>query len=376
VKEYIDDGYSGADMDRPGLEQMRQDLKADVFDRIYFLCNDRIAREVAHQLIIVDELRRHAKRIIINGRDYEENPENKLSLTMFGAFAEFERAKILERSKRGKLHRLRSGQVLGQGMSPYGYDYVSRTSTSNATLLVNEREAAIVRHIFEAFADGTPICGIARSLERQGIPTRLGRTLWDSTHLKTILQRHTYAGTRYYNTVTTITEPCGNGSGKRRRTYLPKDQSEWIGVKVPAIISPELFEKVQEKLRQNRGRYRRPPVQHLLGNLLQCGECGGAMFSYNRYYTRMTKEPRLGVYHKAAYTCIWRRRALAHDGGAVEKCHNSEIATHILESKVWELVHTSVPKSHVTAPTYAAEPTMRYGFLPSGSLFVIGLSLP
>ena len=134
VKEYIDDGYSGADMDRPALEQMRQELKADVFDSIYFPCNDRIAREVAHQLIIVDELRKHGKRIIINGKDYEENPENKLSLTMFGAFAEFERAKIMERSKRGKLHRLRSGQVLGQGLSPYGYDYVSRTPTSPAAL--------------------------------------------------------------------------------------------------------------------------------------------------------------------------------------------------------------------------------------------------
>ena len=72
-----------------------------------------VVREVAHQLIVVDELRKHGKPIIINGKDYEENPENKLSLTMFGAFAEFERAKIMERSKRGKLHRLRSGQVLG-----------------------------------------------------------------------------------------------------------------------------------------------------------------------------------------------------------------------------------------------------------------------
>jgi site-specific DNA recombinase len=145
--------------------------------------NDRIAREVAHQLIIVDELRRHGKRLIINGKDYEENPENKLSLTMFGAFAEFERAKMLERSKRGKLHRLRSGQVLGQGMSPYGYHYVSKTSSSAGSLVINEREAAVVRQIFEAYAGGGSIRGIARSLEKDGVPTRLGRTLSDATHL-------------------------------------------------------------------------------------------------------------------------------------------------------------------------------------------------
>jgi site-specific DNA recombinase len=280
VKEYIDDGYTGADMDRPALEQMRQELKADVFDSIYFLCNDRIAREVAHQLIIVDELLKHGKRIIINGKDYEENPENKLSLTMFGAFAEFERAKIMERSKRGKLHRLRSGQVLGQGLSPYGYDYVSRSQASPAALVINEREATVVRQIFETFAGGSSICGIARSLEAQGIGTRHGRALWDATHLKTILQRHTYTGTRYYNTVTTVTlsSSSGSSSKNKRTTYRPKDRSEWIGVKVPPIVSQELFDNVQERLRQNKQRYLRPPIQHLLGGMLLCGECGSAMY--------------------------------------------------------------------------------------------------
>src|SRR5712691_1424599 len=96
VKEYIDNGYSGTLLDRPALEQLRQDAKTDVFDAIYFLCADRIAREVAYQTIIVDELMKHGKQIVINGKDYIENPENKLTLTMLGAFAEFERAKIME----------------------------------------------------------------------------------------------------------------------------------------------------------------------------------------------------------------------------------------------------------------------------------------
>src|SRR5262249_56757543 len=110
------------------------------------------------------------------------------------------------------------------------------------------------------------ICGIARSLEGQGIGTRLGRTLWDCTHLKTILQRHTsqdrlpYTGTRYYNTVTTVTLSSGSSSKKKRTTYRPKDRSEWIGVKVAPIVSQELFDSVQEWLRQNRQRYLRQPV--------------------------------------------------------------------------------------------------------------------
>jgi site-specific DNA recombinase len=122
VKEYIEDGYTGTLLDRPALNQLRADLKTEV----YFLCADRIARAVAYQTIIVDELLKHGKQIIINGKDYEQNPENKLTLTMLGAFAEYERAKIMERMVRGKLHRLRMGEMSSNGHRIYGYRYVKK----------------------------------------------------------------------------------------------------------------------------------------------------------------------------------------------------------------------------------------------------------
>jgi DNA invertase Pin-like site-specific DNA recombinase len=113
VKEYIDDGYTGTLLARPGLDQLRSDLKADVFDTVYFLSADRIARDVAYQSIIVGELIKHCKQIIINGVDYKNNPENKVTLTILGAVAELERAKIIERMMRGKVHRLRKGEMIG-----------------------------------------------------------------------------------------------------------------------------------------------------------------------------------------------------------------------------------------------------------------------
>ena len=76
VEEYIDDGYTGTLLDRPALDRMRADVKTDRFDRIYFLAADRIAREVEYQRIIVGELLKHGKQITINGKDYEQNPEN------------------------------------------------------------------------------------------------------------------------------------------------------------------------------------------------------------------------------------------------------------------------------------------------------------
>jgi hypothetical protein len=139
--------------------------------------------------------------------------------------------------------------------------------------------------------------------------------------------------------IRTPTLSSGSTSKKKRTTYRPKDRSEWIGVKVPPIVSQELFDSVQERLRQNRQRYLRPPIRHLLGGMLRCGECGSAMYSYDRYYTRMTTEPRLGVYHKAAYNCLWRIRAHEHCKDVIERCHNSEIRTHILENRVLQLIH-------------------------------------
>jgi len=171
VKEYIDDGYSGSELDRPALDQMRLDAKIALFDAIYFLGADRIAREVAYQTIIVGEFLKHGKQIIINGKDYVHNPENRLTLTMLGAFAEFGRATMIERTTRGRLHRLRMGELSSTGHRIFGYDYVKKTPTSPAALVINEEQAAVVRSIFEMFASGNfGVVTISRCLEERRVP--------------------------------------------------------------------------------------------------------------------------------------------------------------------------------------------------------------
>ena len=202
VKEYIDDGITGTLLDRPALEQLRQDAKTDLFDRIYFHAADRIAREAAHQTIIIGELLNRGKKITIGGKDYEQNPENKLTLQMLGIFSEYERAKIIERTTRGRLHRLRMGEMSSTGHRIYGYHYVKKTPTAPATLAINEEQAAVVRSIFEMFASGHyGLVTITRYLEHNGILTRTGRTLWDRGQVKSMLKNETYTGTRYYNRI-------------------------------------------------------------------------------------------------------------------------------------------------------------------------------
>jgi site-specific DNA recombinase len=158
VKEYIDDGLSGTQLDRPGLDQMRKDIKTGVFEAIYFLDTDRIARDVAYQSIILSELLKYGKQIIIKGKDYVNNPENKFAVTVLGAVAELERAKIIERTSRGRLHRLRLGEMSSNGHRIYGYEYVKKTADAPASLKINEAQAAIVREVFEMFASGG--CGL------------------------------------------------------------------------------------------------------------------------------------------------------------------------------------------------------------------------
>ena len=107
---------------------MRKDLKTNLFDAIYFLDADRIAREVTIQTIIIEEILKHRKQLVINGKDYVKNPENKFTLIVLGAVAELERAKIIERATCGKQLRLSQGQLLGCGVHTFGYDYVAPIS--------------------------------------------------------------------------------------------------------------------------------------------------------------------------------------------------------------------------------------------------------
>jgi site-specific DNA recombinase len=145
VKEYTDDGYSGSLLDRPGLEELRRDVSTNLFDAVYFLDTDRIARDVAYQTIILGELLKYGKQIIIKGKDYVNNPENKFTVTVLGAVAELERAKIIERTTRGRLHRLRMGEMSSNGHRIYGYHYVRKTQSAPAALVINEEQAPVVR---------------------------------------------------------------------------------------------------------------------------------------------------------------------------------------------------------------------------------------
>lgn len=257
VKEYVDAGHSGAKMDRPALEQLRKDIKTDSFDAIYFLNTDRIARDVAYQHIIVTEILRHKKQIIINGKDYIHNPENKFELTVLGAVAELERAKMLERSMRGKLHKLRNGFLLSYGYNIFGYTYIPRFGDTPAQLEINEKEAKTIRYIFETYAAGnTSWAGIIRGLEEMGAVTKMGNKHWPQYQVRQILRNSTYSGVRYFNQCRHVKTESNPLRKIKYGKKVYRDKSEWIPVKVPAIVTKALFDKVQKKLEKGHNEYK------------------------------------------------------------------------------------------------------------------------
>lgn len=347
VKEYIDDGFSGARLDRPAMDQLRKDLKTGIFEVIYFLNTDRIAREVTYQTIIIAEILKYKKQIIINGKDYVHNPENKFTLTVLGAVAELERAKIIERVVRGKDLKLAQGHHSGRGCNIFGYDFVHKTPTTlSASLKINEREANVVKIVFNEYTKGeVGINQLTRKLEEDGHLTKTGKKLWRTSILKNMLKNHAYIGTMYFNKRTVSKEYANPlyGTTKTSIRYVHQDRSEWIGVQVPPIISKELFDKAQERLEWNRKKYRNPKTVQLLSNLIRCGECGSSYFAYRTYFKRPLKNNPENVYLRAAYMCNWRFRARMHSlKNGMARCHNKQVTTEILEGKIWDMAQTTM----------------------------------
>jgi hypothetical protein len=257
--------------------------------------------------------------------------------------AEYEHAKIIERTTRGRLHRLRQGELMSTGHRIFGYDYRRKTPTAPAALVVNETQATIVRAIFEMFASGEyGLVTICRHLESQGILTRTGKSLWDNDRIKEMLKNETYAGTRYFNRLT-AGKNASEGKTSKGGRWVERDRQEWIPVKVPAIVSRELFDRVQDRLTKHEERYCRPQTHYLLSGLVQCGCCGSRGSSSRRWHRVRRPSGKVSVHHQSSYRCIRRAEQNQHVKDRIEQpCDNSSIATHILEGKVCELIRDTM----------------------------------
>jgi site-specific DNA recombinase len=195
-RQFVDEGYSGATLVRPALERLRDLAAAGGIDRLYVHSPDRLARKYAYQVLVVDELQRVGVEIVFLNRELGRSPEDDLLLQVQGMVAEYERAKILERSRRGKRHGAHVGAVSVLCGAPYGYRYVRKVDGGGqARYEIVLEEARVVRQVFDWVGrERLSIGEVRRRLEQAGERTRTGKTVWDRTTIWGILKNPAYKG--------------------------------------------------------------------------------------------------------------------------------------------------------------------------------------
>jgi site-specific DNA recombinase len=265
-------------LDRPGLDRVRDAAAARLIDAVVVLCPDRLARNYVHQALVLDELARFGVSVIFLEGGLADSPHGRLLAQVQAAVAEFERTKIVERNRRGKLRRARQGAVVS-GDVPFGYRKIPASNGLPAHLEVHEQEAAVVRQIFHWHTnDGLSVRQIAIRLMEAGVPSPRGNRIWRTSSLDRLLHNQAYSGTMYFNRYSDLphaTRLAPHEPGHRPiRSERPR--KEWIAVSVPAIIDLEAWTRSQTRHGINARFSSRHVCQerYLLRYLVRCGECG------------------------------------------------------------------------------------------------------
>ena len=197
---FTDEGYSGGTLLRPALERLRDQVAAGALDRLYVHSPDRLSRKYPYQVLLVEELQRQGVEIVFLNHDIGRSPEENLLLQVQGMMAEYERAKILERSRRGKRSRAKAGIVNVLCGAPYGYRYIGKyEGGGQARYEVNEIQAEVVRQIFAWIAvDRCSIGEVCRRLKDREISSPRGKNYWDRTTVWGILKNPAYIGQAHF----------------------------------------------------------------------------------------------------------------------------------------------------------------------------------
>jgi site-specific DNA recombinase len=331
---FTDDGHSGATLARPALERLR-DLVAGIgVEVVVCYSPDRLARKFAYQALLIEEFTRAGTRVEFVKGPRGDSPEDQLMVQFQGMFAEYEKAQIMERYRRGKAHRARAGSVNVLGGAPFGYRYVAKTPHLPAAYEVVAHEAVLVRELFRRYTDdGVSIADLARWLGEQGVLTRTGKTRWDRSVVWGMLRNPAYAGHAVFGKTQVVNESAalnrvarqaGRASGRAIR-IVDRPPEEWVHIPVPAIITLEAFERAGQRLADNkRFASRNSKVPSLLQGLAACAGCG---YAYYRTSTRTTNK-------KITYYRCLGSDDYRYEGGRV--CASKPVRADYLDQVVWD----------------------------------------
>jgi site-specific DNA recombinase len=337
-KEWVfeDEGYSGATLERPGLERVRDLAAEGQIQVVLAYAPDRLSRKYAYQILLIEELARNGVETLFVKAPQGSSAEDQLLVQFQGMIAEYERAQILERSRRGKRHRAQSGEVSVMSGAPYGYRYVRKTDDAPAAYAVLEAEARVVQRIYEMYTvDGLSIGEITRRINAEGIPTRKASARWERSTVWAVLRNSAYRGVACFGKTRASSRTRVIRPQRRRGVITPtmtagheRPREEWIEIPVPALVSEDSFARAQELLEQNKIRSRRRTIEpSIVQGLVSCQKCG---YAFARTSTRTSA--RKIHYYKCIGSDGWRKL-----GGPV--CNNGRLVRQdLLDQIVWDEV--------------------------------------
>ena len=334
---FCDEGFSGATLVRPSLERLRDRAAEGCFEVLLCHTPDRLARKYAYQVLLLEELARAGVEVVFaSGGERSGTPEDELLRQFQGMIAEYERAQIRERTRRGKLHRARTGHQAVMAGAPYGYRFVRKTEITDGYWEIVDHEAEVVREIFRRYTEeNCSMADLARWLTAQGIPTRKGKSVWDRSTVWGMLRNPAYRGQAAYGKTkvqdrhgkpTRTTRARGERHG-RRQVRVDEPVEQWLVIPVPPLVTDETFALAQDRLARN-AQFAKRNTRHPgpLQGLVVCRECG-----YSCYRTSVRTTKRKIVYYRCIGQDNWR-----HVGGRV--CNSRPIRADELEPLVWSEV--------------------------------------
>jgi site-specific DNA recombinase len=354
--QFVDAGYSGATLVRPGLEKLRDLAAAGDIDRLYIHSPDRLARKYAYQVLLLDELQRAGVEIVFLNRALGDSPEDDLLLQVQGMVAEYERAKILERSRRGKRHAAQMGSINPLSGAPYGYHYIDvQQGNGQARYEIHSEQAQVVRQIFDWVGREQATIGeVCRRLHQAEIPSPKGKSVWDRSTVWALLNNPAYKGTAAFGKTAVGTKRPRLRPGRKqpacpRHDYSVYEQNpdQWIFIPVPALVDADLFLVVQQQLQENRQRARQTQrgAKYLLQGLIVCQRCGYAY--YGKPISPKAAKGKARQY--AYYRCIGTD---AYRFGGERICDNLQVRTDRLEIAVWQQVQELLENPERLAQEY------------------------
>jgi site-specific DNA recombinase len=357
LQEVSDPGQSGASLERPGMDRVRDLVAAGGVSVVLAQDRDRFAREPAYHYLLRREFEDHGTEIrALNDRG-DGSPEGQPTDGILDQLAKYERAKTAERTRRGKLRKAKQGKIIAGRRPNYGF----RFNRARDGYEVDERTMPVVRRIFQmAGTKGMSVNGIKRALDAEGVPTPSGRKYWHWRAIRAFIMDDVYKphgleeiahlltpevaatlnpdqrhGVWWYNRQrvkwSQVSEVGPEGRIYRRRgKYSIKDESEWVAVPVPdAGIPRQVVEAARRTVLRYRGTSKAAGrFWELSGSIMRCAECRRAMNPQKTGYTRKSGDKGYVFYYRCP-------RAYGYDG---ECSHRKNHRADNLEPAVWKVV--------------------------------------